>query len=1172
MANELGPPAGATPIGELQAPAGATPLAMPPQQSYDAQGLRNLWIKAGGKPEDSDMMAQVALNESAGNPLAHNQYVENGVTHQVRGLWQTSDINGPISVDPLENARMAVRLHGQSGLQPWEASRHEGAFGGWGKFWEGLNRPINQPASAAELPPPPGAQPLGPPPGATPIAGQPPEHPRDALQHTPITHMPLPSSANTPHQQPAQKGDPRTARYSLLEQVSGHFDLAVSATNAMWLDAAEGGGNKHLQEVVNLGLHNPAAVAAIYGYNTKTMLDAYIAHAPAPVRYYAELLKSNPDMAGAATFVEEFFNPQSWVEGGIVGRLGGAVLRATKLDAPATALMTRLNTMLSPYAKLVAEHGTGPRNVLATTGSKMALGKETAHKDMMGVFAGKTQDQQLEVVRRQEGLTPRPQADLKMDAEITRAAAVKAELTRKETAAKLAHGVLKQSQVRWVANSAPTDLYHEGTLVGHFDGDPGTYHGRANSYQAPLADMHALLDSIGLRKSGGAASSLRQRVHDNIDQAMAAVDKDGNKIFNFADHDPAEQFRSFMAVGRNRVAFEQGIQQMVTKHPEAAIVPNTPAEASVLARSGKYVKLSDVMGIDTSGNKASPLIKNVWVSGALGDFLTNKNTLASVVGVNNLHKTTQAGKWWDAYNSAMRNMIITNPAYHPFWNIAPNAAAATGAKGPAALGEYMTNWTRALLGTGATTMDALGHTLKPMQGLTTPVARTFDAFREALESPFIKQSAVYQKAVLEAVQAGKTAAEAAGEGRAAAVEQARQAGAGAEFQSRTTLGGNIGKVYTQPAHLRDAQGHFTPQLAREYWDKAASMLNDWNKEATFGPRGEQGFSTTLFHRFFGKGGIFEGDANAAAYAVREALGNYRNVDPESWVSKAIFFWPWLKTNVPFWFKAAIKQPQFVTAPLEGAQRQRELSGDPGAYDPSYAHHGVSLYRGIDKVTGAQRHLALPLPFKDADKLSQVAADAASGNVSQAVTGGLGEVASRMKPAVSTSYNLERTATDPHARDAGTFAGYEVMYNRNAPGGTPLIQGTESALLQMMPLPIPFVARDIISKGYDSAKIADYIQQAAGAGYISEKEASDVHKQSGRQDIELERKMAHARKLLAHGAPEEQVKALQQRAWDVFQRQRAQLKARVAGQKKGAAPLGPPPGAVPLGAPPGATPL
>jgi hypothetical protein len=132
LADPLGAPPPTDPLGAL--PPG-DPLSSAPQKTYDAKGLSSLWVQAGGDLKDADLMANVALNESSGDPSAKNQYTENGKTYHVHGLWQISDINGPGNYDdPLENAKKAVAMHRGSGMTPWESSRTKGGLGGWQSY------------------------------------------------------------------------------------------------------------------------------------------------------------------------------------------------------------------------------------------------------------------------------------------------------------------------------------------------------------------------------------------------------------------------------------------------------------------------------------------------------------------------------------------------------------------------------------------------------------------------------------------------------------------------------------------------------------------------------------------------------------------------------------------------------------------------------------------------------------------------------------------------------------------------------------------------------------------------------------------------------------------------------------------------------------------------------
>lgn len=111
---------------------------------YDFEGLKHLWVSAGGDPKQADIMAHAAMAESGdgktyadpnSNHDHHTSYVENGVTYYPEGLWQISTISGfKDSFDPMANAKHAVQLFKERGMEPWDMSKHGGAGGGWGQY------------------------------------------------------------------------------------------------------------------------------------------------------------------------------------------------------------------------------------------------------------------------------------------------------------------------------------------------------------------------------------------------------------------------------------------------------------------------------------------------------------------------------------------------------------------------------------------------------------------------------------------------------------------------------------------------------------------------------------------------------------------------------------------------------------------------------------------------------------------------------------------------------------------------------------------------------------------------------------------------------------------------------------------------------------------------------
>jgi len=92
--------------------------------------LKGLWIKAGGNPDDADVMAAIALAESGGREDAHNP----NPPDDSYGLWQINMLGamGPSRraqfglssnrdlFDPLTNAKAAVAIgSGGKNKMPW---------------------------------------------------------------------------------------------------------------------------------------------------------------------------------------------------------------------------------------------------------------------------------------------------------------------------------------------------------------------------------------------------------------------------------------------------------------------------------------------------------------------------------------------------------------------------------------------------------------------------------------------------------------------------------------------------------------------------------------------------------------------------------------------------------------------------------------------------------------------------------------------------------------------------------------------------------------------------------------------------------------------------------------------------------------------------------------------
>jgi hypothetical protein len=297
----------------------------------------------------------------------------------------------------------------------------------------------------------------------------------------------------------------------------------------------------------------------------------------------------------------------------------------------------------------------------------------------------------------------------------------------------------------------------------------------------------------------------------------------------------------------------------------------------------------------------------------------------------------------------------------------------------------------------------------------------------------------------------------------------------------------------------------------EQFDQFLTKLTDWNSHSTFGPRGEEAFATELFNRFTDDKGPWRMAPEEAGWAVREALGNYQNVDPNAWQSKLLFFYPWLKSNVPFWFKTIMTNPRFATAPVIGLARQRQLSGDPKAYDPRYPAGDLSAYMGKDPFTGEERRFTVPLPVKDALRAGQVIAPGPD-DVTQRAETGITLVAGRENPVTRAVTDTAFTAMSEPA-PAGSYRGFDVMWNKDAPRDEQFKEAFTQLGSQLVNLP---GLQDAVREGFQSGHTLDYITDLAGAGFITRSESKGLSLQMNKAFYTLDRHVRAVNKALGKG--------------------------------------------------------
>lgn len=108
---------------------------------YTFTQLQDLWVQAGGNPQNKVMAAAIAEAESGGNSQSTN---DNGGGSIDRGLWQINSGHGSLSTyDPLGNARAAVQLsNGGGNWRPWCTAYSDGLCGTKGGTYLGANSPF----------------------------------------------------------------------------------------------------------------------------------------------------------------------------------------------------------------------------------------------------------------------------------------------------------------------------------------------------------------------------------------------------------------------------------------------------------------------------------------------------------------------------------------------------------------------------------------------------------------------------------------------------------------------------------------------------------------------------------------------------------------------------------------------------------------------------------------------------------------------------------------------------------------------------------------------------------------------------------------------------------------------------------------------------------------------
>lgn len=606
-----------------------------------------------------------------------------------------------------------------------------------------------------------------------------------------------------------------------------------------------------------------------------------------------------------------------------------------------------------------------------------------------------------------------------------------------------------------------TEALNDGALTQSQAYNPDVYFPMKGASQHPQYEDETLdyIGGLGGQSVGkGFNTVAKQKKFPTLDDFEA-------QAHLHPDWDPAEAFRThYTAQGGNR-AFSLMMDGLAKKFPGMVRGGRSLWMADYknigpVARPHTFETLNPAKGTVKQGLQMSglseiykqqitnPKLDDYWIAPELRQWLEKGRGMMR--GTSDMKKTG-----WNTFNTAMRQATMYNPTYHPFWNIATNASA-TGDN----VVQWMNNYAKVVSHQIMATFGFMGTEVGKVGGV-----------RGAIENAIVGGSQKYAQDVADAAAAGAHA----------------NYGMGTTFFNAD-----------DPATIRTMPWDKKGVFSGKNWDKAMTAITDWNQHMTFGQRGEAIFSTQLYKKFL-KRGMTEEDA---VWATREALGNYQNVDPNSIQSRLLFFYPWLKTNLPFWMKTFITKPRYITAPHEGFERERELSHDPNAFSATYAEPDTRAYLGQEG--GDNLYYSIPLPDKDFGHIERALSpdtpfEDRVGQISSLVS-------SRMLPGFNIAMDTIATAQGKAGAEPGDYRGYEVMWNTNAPEGTKWSQWAQTTLGRIIPIPAPYLERQMIRDGFHLDRLAQYAMELGGAGTFTHSKSEEYSRQAHHSERRLSNAM------------------------------------------------------------------
>jgi hypothetical protein len=261
-------------------------------------------------------------------------------------------------------------------------------------------------------------------------------------------------------------------------------------------------------------------------------------------------------------------------------------------------------------------------------------------------------------------------------------------------------------------------------------------------------------------------------------------------------------------------------------------------------------------------------------------------------------------------------------------------------------------------------------------------------------------------------------------------------------------------------------------------EKAHKMFEEigaWNARSTFGKYGEEAFSAALRRRLIQSGRY---SPEEVPQLVREALGNYQNVTKgeDQYINRIIFFYPWLKGNMPFWVRKFTTAPRYVGAYEQSARANNLLVDDPserGGPHPNPAKDFVWIFKNSD---GSHFRVEPTLPQNMLTDVSTLL----TGDLNTMFKKAFEVVESRMRPGLAalvvkpvvTSLQGAESPLDP--RD------YNTMWSRNAPAAVQWKEFASNVAGEMAFIPL---VKSIVQQGLNRGITTDEMKEKLAGGAL-----------------------------------------------------------------------------------------